>query len=140
MSEETTPPKQDEGATAPAPEAAPPETITLSQSRLNEIIEERLQRDRRVRSQAPAVSPPAPAAVPEEMTPRQMREAFAQMQAQMQFRDLADELGVPRELRGDLFDLSQVQKPTDLRMWMETKTKSYGGKGNPPVSQTPPPP
>ncbi len=119
-----------------------PKTLTLTQEQLDGIVQDRLARDRQARggqqTPAPTAQPATAAPDPESMTPKQMREAFANLNAQIQFRDLADELGIAREIRGDLFDLSQVQKPQDLRAWMETKAKSYGGKAAQPVSQTSP--
>jgi hypothetical protein len=147
MPDPSTPPDgsqtQAPAAQSPEPQAAAPKTLTLTQEQLDGIVQDRLARDRQARAQAtqsPAQAPQQnqPAADPEQMTPKQMREAFATLNAQIQFRDLADELGIARELRGDLFDLSQAQRPQDLRAWMTKKAEVYGGKAAQPVSQTPP--
>jgi hypothetical protein len=133
---------QTEGAGAPAPAADPapsPAAKTFTQEQLDAIVQERLARDRQARTQQQA--PQAPAAAPldeAEMTPKQMREAFAEMKARDEFRDLADELGLAREGRADLFDLMKVQKPTDKRAWLEKKAPLFGGKAASTVSQTPP--
>lgn len=133
--QQATPPAADP---APAGNAAPK---TFTQEQLDAIVQERLDRDRRARqapAQAPQQQPAAPPTAPDEMTPRQMREALAEMRDRDEFRDLADELGVAREGRADLFDLMKVQKPTDKRAWMEKKAPLFGVKAQPMSQQTPP--
>jgi hypothetical protein len=50
----------------------------------------------------------------------------AQLERKLEFRDMADQHNIPREQRGDLFDLYEAQKPSDTAAWFESKGRLFG--------------
>jgi hypothetical protein len=63
------------------------------------------------------------------MTPKQMRDAFNELQLRMRFDKQALKRGVDDSAAEDLFQLFKVQKPADDAAWFEEKSERFGFKG-----------
>lgn len=142
---DTTAPAATPAATI-APVTAPAASVNFTpeqQEQVNAIVAKRLAEDRARRAPTPAAAP-TPAvtaqtttvAVPDDgeqhMTPKQMRDAFNEMQLRMRFERQATKRGVDDDATEDLFQLYKVQKPADDSAWFDQKAARFGfNKGQP---------
>lgn len=143
-------------ATAPvatnAPVTAPAASVNFTpeqQEQVNAIIAKRLAEDRARRAPTPAAPAAAPApqstqvALPDDgeshMTPKQMRDAYNELQLRMRFDRHALRRGVDDDKIDDLFALFKVQKPADDGQWFDEKAARFGfnkGQSAAPTAQT----
>jgi hypothetical protein len=106
------------------------------QEQVNAIVAKRLAEDRARRVPQPAAPAAAPAPQPTQvaapddgephMTPKQMRDAFNEMQLRMRFEKQAAKRGVDDAAAEDLFALYKVQKPADDTVWFDEKAARFG--------------
>lgn len=103
---------------------------TFTQAELDKIVTERLQKDRASRTQQTqqqtTTTKPAGDDGGEKLTLKELSARLEASEARRAFDRRVGKLGLDEDVADDLFALSQLQKPGDLGVWLEQKSKLYG--------------
>lgn len=107
----------------------------LTQTEVNRLVAQARREGKESASKQQVAAPAKePAVTTEETAAGKVTKTarIEELEQRLEFRDMADEHEVPRELRTDLFDLYKAQKPTDPAEWFEKKSKQFAfGKAAP---------
>jgi hypothetical protein len=95
----------------------------FTQEEVNTIVGERVAR---VKSEQQVQAAPPAAQVSSSATKADLAAELAEMRRKAEFADHVADYSIPRERRGDLYDLFKAQNPSDPVQWFATKAPIFG--------------
>lgn len=93
------------------------------QAEVNRIAARAREEGRQAATTAPKEKPPAASS-----STKSESSELADLRREMEFKEIAGDLGIPREARKDLYDLVKVQQPADMAQWLESKRGTLWSK------------